>query len=58
MRDVVKDVRDLPGGLVVKTLCSKAGGPVSITSHGTRPHMLQLKILHAPMKMEDPECHN
>ena len=44
MGEVVKDVRDFPGGPVAKTL-SKAGGPVSITIKGIRRHMLQLKIL-------------
>ena len=46
------------------TICTpNAGGPGSIPGQGTRYHMLQLrfhmlklKILHATMKIEDPEC--
>ena len=34
------------------------GGPYSIPDQGTRSHMLQLKILHIEMKIEDPECRN
>ena len=35
-----------------------ARGPGPILSQGTRSHMLQLKILHASTKIEDPVCHN
>ena len=35
-----------------------AGGPGSIPGQGTRSHMLQLKIWHAAMKIEDPKCYN
>ena len=37
---------------------SNAGGPGSISSQGTRSHMLQLKILHAATKIEDPSYSN
>ena len=33
-----------------------AGIPSSIPGQGIRSHMLQLKILHATMKIKDPAC--
>ena len=40
-------------------LCApNAGGPGLIPGQGTRPHMPQLKILSAAMKIEDPGCCN
>ena len=35
-----------------------AEGQGSIPGQGTRSHTPQLKIHHATMKMEDPECHD
>ena len=35
-----------------------AEGLDSIPGQGTRSCMMQLKILHAAMKIEDPMCHN
>ena len=42
----------------LRRLTPIAGGPASIPAPRTRSYMLQLKILHATMKIEDPERHN
>ena len=47
--------------LVVQWLsfcASNAGGVGSILGQGTRSHMLQLKISHATIKIEDPTYPN
>ena len=56
---------ELPGGPVAKTLPSNAGGPGSIPGQRTsslipqlRVCMPQLKILHAEVRIADPECCN
>ena len=38
---------------MAKTNSPTAGGPGLMPDQRTRPHMLQLKILHAALKMED-----
>ena len=58
--------RDFSGGPVAKTPCSQGRGPgCSISGQGTRSYMpqlrvymLNLKILHATVKVEDPACFN
>ena len=54
---------EFPGGPVVKTLPSNAGGEGLIPGQGSRSHMLQLefechKTPHSTEKIEDPACHN
>ena len=57
---------DFSGGPVAKTLSSRVqAGLGLIPGRGTRFHMRQLSVLlpqvkipHAAMKIEDPECHN
>ena len=57
-QDTAQSVKNLSSGtsLVVQRLrlpSPNAGGLGSIPGQGTRPHMLQLKILHATGKTED-----
>ena len=46
--------RDFPGDLVAKIYHSQSRGPSLIPSQVIRSHMLQLKIPHAPTKIEHP----
>ena len=55
-------MKGFPGG---QDCAPNAGSACSIPGQGARPHMpqlrvclLQLKIPHATVKTEDPECHN
>ena len=42
----------------LRLLTPNAGGPGSIPAPRTRSYMLQRKILHVTVKIEDPEWHN
>ena len=46
----MQGLRDSPGGPVAETLHFQCRGPGLIPGQGTRPHMLQLKSLHATTK--------
>ena len=48
----IKNTRDFPGGPVAKTQHSQWGVPGSIPGQGTRPHMPQLRILHAQLRSD------
>ena len=48
-----KGARAFPGDAGINTLCDQCGGSGLIPGQGTTSHMLQLKILHAAMKIED-----
>ena len=56
---IKKGARDFPGDAVIKTLCSQCWGvgvgrgSGLIPGQGARSLMLQLKILHATMKIKD-----
>ena len=54
---VAYKIHSLGTSLLVQRLkfhTPNAGGPGSLACRETRSQMLQLKILHATMKMEDP----
>lgn len=56
---LLKMLWSFPGDPVAKDSCAPQGRrPSSILDLGTRSHMLQLTILHAATKTEDPACHN
>ena len=55
--DIKSDLRDFPGGTVVKTHAPNAGGLGSIPGQGTRSHMhAATKSSHAATK--EPASHN